>query len=150
MGAHNMANRSSQRPIVQRISRKPRLSRSVTRSALTSKHYLSLQRSINRPTEATPESLVALQRTYGNRAVQRLNPDQSSAGGPLATHLSTTIEHSQGSGQPLAASVRAPMEQAFQSDFGNVRVHADSQADMFNRSVQAEAFTLGHDIYFRK
>jgi hypothetical protein len=42
------------------------------------------------------------------------------------------------------------MEQAFRSDFGGVRVHTDQQADQLNRSVQAKAFTIGSDIYFRK
>ncbi|CAG0933335.1 Peptidoglycan L-alanyl-D-glutamate endopeptidase CwlK [Thermoflexales bacterium] len=145
-----MANRSSQRPIVQRISRKPRLNRSAIRSVGASRQSLRLQRCISKPAEAAPETVVALQRSYGNRAVQRLTADQTSEGGALDASTSAAIERSQGGGQPLADSVRNPLEHAFQSDFSQVRVHADPQADKFNRSVQAEAFTLGHDIYFRK
>ncbi|HSD82642.1 MAG TPA: DUF4157 domain-containing protein, partial [Anaerolineae bacterium] len=145
-----MAHHSSQRPIVQRISRKSRVNRSVMRAFRASQSSLGLQRGVSKPAEAAPETIVALQRTYGNRAVQRLTHDQLSEGGALDAPTSAAIERSQGGGQPLANAVRQPLEQAFQSDFSQVRVHADPQADRFNRSVQAEAFTLGHDIYFRK
>ncbi len=36
------------------------------------------------------------------------------------------------------------------ADFGGVRVHTGAQADRLSRSVSAEAFTVGSDIFFRK
>jgi hypothetical protein len=42
------------------------------------------------------------------------------------------------------------MEAAFGVDFGGVRVHADTEADTLNRSLNARAFTTGQDIYFRQ
>ncbi|MBP7689764.1 MAG: DUF4157 domain-containing protein, partial [Thermoflexales bacterium] len=98
---------------------------------------------------ASPRQALAAQRAFGNRAVTQLQrqPVQS---GELAAPISDTINRSRGSGQPLPDRVRGSMESAFRSDFGGVRVHTDQQADTLNRSVQAKAFTLGHDIYFSK
>jgi hypothetical protein len=42
------------------------------------------------------------------------------------------------------------MERSFGADFSGVRVHADAEADSLNRSVQARAFTTGHDLFFRR
>ncbi|MEQ1703232.1 MAG: DUF4157 domain-containing protein, partial [Ilumatobacteraceae bacterium] len=53
------------------------------------------------------------------------------------------------SGRPLEAPVRAPLEQAFGADFGSVRIHDGGGADTLSRSLQAEAFTVGNDIFFQ-
>jgi hypothetical protein len=49
-------------------------------------------------------------------------------------------------GQPLDAATRAFMEPRFGHDFGKVRVHADSAAADSARAVNANAYTVGHDI----
>lgn len=53
-----------------------------------------------------------------------------------------------GGGAPLDAASRAFFEPRFGRDFGDVRVHAGTQADSAARSIQARAFTLGRDIAF--
>ncbi|NEQ45462.1 MAG: DUF4157 domain-containing protein [Leptolyngbya sp. SIOISBB] len=60
------------------------------------------------------------------------------------------IQQTHGGGQPLDRAARNSMEQAFGNDFSQVRVHADSQADQLNRSLNARAFTTGQDIYFKQ
>jgi Domain of unknown function (DUF4157) len=52
-------------------------------------------------------------------------------------------------GQPLPSSVRTSMEQRFGHNFGDVRVHADAEADDAAKSLDADAFTLGKQITFR-
>jgi hypothetical protein len=52
-----------------------------------------------------------------------------------------------GAGDALPDSVRAFMEPRFGADFGGVRVHTDSEAAELNRSLSAQAFTHGQDIY---
>ncbi len=74
----------------------------------------------------------------------------SGAGTPVAPDLAAAIQNARGGGAPLAQGVRAPMEQAFGRSFGDVRVHADAKADVFNRVVSARAFTIGRDIFFRR
>jgi Domain of unknown function (DUF4157) len=51
------------------------------------------------------------------------------------------------SGQLLAPRTRAEMEQAFGSDFRDVRVHHDAAAQGAADALGAEAFTHGDDIY---
>ncbi|MBW4505771.1 MAG: DUF4157 domain-containing protein [Scytonematopsis contorta HA4267-MV1] len=79
--------------------------------------------------------------------VQRLATGESMAATP---DLENTIQSSRGSGQPLANSIRQPMEQAFGANFEGVRVHTGTQSDQMNQSIQAKAFTTGKDIFFRQ
>ncbi|MBW4429747.1 MAG: DUF4157 domain-containing protein [Nostoc desertorum CM1-VF14] len=67
-----------------------------------------------------------------------------------APEVEASIKQARGSGQPLAAKIRQPMEQAFGSDFSSVKVHTDTQADQLNQSIQAKAFTTGRDVFFRQ
>jgi hypothetical protein len=60
------------------------------------------------------------------------------------------INSARGGGQPLADNIKKPMEQAFRADFGGVRTHADSEADILNKQLSARAFTTGQDIFFRE
>ncbi|MBI3360606.1 MAG: DUF4157 domain-containing protein, partial [Chloroflexi bacterium] len=53
-----------------------------------------------------------------------------------------------GGGQPLPEPTRAKMESGFGADFGAVRVHSGGEAARVSRSLKAEAFTRGSDIYF--
>jgi len=53
-----------------------------------------------------------------------------------------------GQGRALPDPTRAALEPRFGADFSRVRVHADSEAQALTRSVNAAAFTVGHDIYF--
>ncbi|BAY19476.1 hypothetical protein NIES21_53390 [Anabaenopsis circularis NIES-21] len=79
--------------------------------------------------------------------IQRLsNIDEKSA----TPDLEASIQRMQGSGQQLAETIKAPMEQAFGADFSNVKIHTDAQSDQMNQSIQAKAFTTGHDIFFRQ
>ncbi len=54
---------------------------------------------------------------------------------------------SHGGGRPLPGTVREFMEPRFGADFSSVRVHTGGEAAQLNRSVSAQAFTLGKDIY---
>jgi hypothetical protein len=64
--------------------------------------------------------------------------------------LTSAVQQSQGKGHTLAEQTRRPLERAFGADFENVRIHADAEADQMSRSMQARAFTVGSDIYFRQ
>ncbi|WP_404786969.1 DUF4157 domain-containing protein [Altericista sp. CCNU0014] len=69
---------------------------------------------------------------------------------PASEKLEHAIAQARGRGQPLADPIRQPMEQAFGADFSRVRIHADTQSDRLNRSIQARAFTTGQDVFFRQ
>lgn len=53
------------------------------------------------------------------------------------------------SGRGLPGSVRAEFEGRLGHDFGGVRIHTDSRADALARDLDAVAFTVGQDVFFR-
>ncbi|MEI1373256.1 DUF4157 domain-containing protein [Nostoc sp. UHCC 0926] len=117
--------------------------RSIQRESLPENDYMQMkpERSIQR--ESLPEDDYMQMKPM----VQR----RAYVGGiGTSPDLETGIQQARGSGQPLAKSVRQPMEQAFGADFSGVKVHTDTQADQFNQSIQAKAFTTGQDVFFRQ
>ena len=115
--------------------------RGIQREALPEDDELQMkpERGIQR--EALPEDDELQMKPMVQRA---------SDGGIAATpDLETSIQQARGSGQPLADSIKSPMEQTFGADFSGVKVHTDTQADHLNQSIQAKAFTTGQDVFFR-
>jgi bacterioferritin-associated ferredoxin len=51
-------------------------------------------------------------------------------------------------GGPLDVGVRAFMEARFGASFGHVRVHTDERAAASARTIGADAYTFGRDVYF--
>jgi hypothetical protein len=105
--------------------------------------------------------LVALQRQYGNRHVQRVvararRQASQAADGPgteardLDAGVQRAIDQARGGGQAMPGALRAEMEAAFGADFGRVRLHTDARANQLSRSLAAEAFTTGRDVFFRR
>ena len=91
-----------------------------------------------------------MQQTYGNRAVQRYL--QRAASGPapaVEEDLEPQISRAAGGGNRLPAPVQRGLEGGLGADLSGVRVHTDGEADHLARSVDAEAFTTGSDIFFR-
>lgn len=98
----------------------------------------------------------------GEKTVQRQdsregeNPIQMRAGGlgssarVITPELEAGIGRSRHHGQPLSAPIRKPMEHSLGADLSRVNIHTDTQADHLSRSLQAEAFTTGRDIFFRQ
>ena len=72
--------------------------------------------------------------------------------GKATAHQPTSqkIQQARGQGTSLDQATRSSMEQAFGADFNGVKIHADSNADQLNRSLNARAFTTGQDIFFRQ
>ena len=65
-----------------------------------------------------------------------------------ADDVETQINRSKGRGSPLPDSVRTHMESRFGADFSGVRVHAGGDSARLNRSLSAQAFTVGREIYY--
>ena len=62
--------------------------------------------------------------------------------------LSSRIQSLKGGGQALPESVRAYFEPRFGYDFSQVRVHSDIVADQSAQEMNANAYTLEHNIVF--
>jgi hypothetical protein len=91
----------------------------------------------------------------GNSALTRLlrGPVQRSAAvsqgaGELDPEIGSAIAAEQGGGSPLPAPLRSEMEHHLGVGLDAVRVHTGGRADELSRSVQADAFTSGTDIFF--
>jgi len=59
------------------------------------------------------------------------------------------LQARRGSGMPLPAAVQRQLEASLNHDLSGVRVHADTEADLLSKKVNAVAFTTGQDIYFQ-
>jgi hypothetical protein len=70
-------------------------------------------------------------------------------GGAVDADTEHRIRRVAGAGRRLDDGVQGAMEQRFGADFSTVRVHEDLAADELNRTLHAEAFTAGTDIFFR-
>ncbi|MFO7679169.1 MAG: DUF4157 domain-containing protein [Chloroflexota bacterium] len=75
--------------------------------------------------------------------------DPMLAGGELSGDVESSVQSAKAGGQPMPDNVRAPLENAFNTDFSSVKLHTDRAADSLNRSLSARAFTTGQDIFFR-
>ncbi len=98
------------------------------------------------------QSLLRLQRSHGNRYVQSVLLLARAAEGEaqLSPEVEENIHRTRGGGHSLDENVRDRMESAIGADFSGVRIHTDAQADTLSRSVNARAFTVGQDVYFRQ
>lgn len=111
---------------------------------------------LNRATASRPsqarQSLLQLQRQYGNRYVQRVVDlvRKGEGDAEVSPVVEQAIQRARGRGQALDSGVRTQMESAFGADFSGVRVHTGSEADTLNRALNARAFTTGQDIFFRQ
>jgi hypothetical protein len=68
----------------------------------------------------------------------------------VAPNVAADIQSSTAGGTPLPLGVRRFMEPRFRADFSQVRIHTGDNATRLNRQVNAQAFTLGNQIFFGK
>lgn len=71
------------------------------------------------------------------------------AGGEIDQQTEQRVQAARRGGAPLEPTVRRSMESAFGEDLGAVRVHQGSESAQLNDSMQANAFTLGSDVFVR-
>ena len=79
--------------------------------------------------------------------IQRVNNSASEVS-TAPSHVENGINSSRGGGISLDHSTQSFMESRFGTDFSNVKFHTGSQAVQMSRDLNAQAFTVGNDIYF--
>jgi uncharacterized protein DUF4157 len=88
-------------------------------------------------------------RTVARSPLQIQRSEDSSGAAPTVdAATASSIASLSSRGNALPQSVRAFMEPRFQANFGGVRIHDDAHAHDLARTVQAKAFTVGHDVVF--
>jgi len=85
-------------------------------------------------------------------SVARSVPDSGlvEGSGGLATtdDTASAIMSARAGGQALSGDVRSRFEGFFGADLGGVKIHNDGTSDNLCRSINAEAFTTGNDVFF--
>ncbi|PWJ57483.1 uncharacterized protein DUF4157 [Dyadobacter jejuensis] len=71
-----------------------------------------------------------------------------SGGMQASDSVSSEIAATRGAGSPLAEGPKSFMESRFGMDFGSVRIHDNSTSSQLSERLNAQAFTVGSDIYF--
>lgn len=74
----------------------------------------------------------------------------SEKGGEASTHVENQINSSKGNGASMDGETKNFMETRFGTDFSDVKIHTGSQAVQMSRELNAQAFTVGNDIYFNE
>jgi len=106
-----------------------------------------------RPTRPIAASISRLQRSTTTSSQSDLQRDSEAQPDPRdGFDASSDVEHriasSSGGGNPLPGETRSFMESRFGSNFGGVRIHTGPESNQLNRSLSAQAFTHGRNIYF--
>lgn len=70
--------------------------------------------------------------------------------GKASPEVSAEIQGNLSSGTPLPSRVRGFMEPRFRADFSQVRIHTGDRAASLSRQLNAQAFTVGRDVFFGK
>jgi hypothetical protein len=76
------------------------------------------------------------------------NGTMETGGFAVGGDVESDISRETGRGSGLDGSTRGQFEGFFGVDLGGVRLHADSKAAELSRSLGAEAFTVGSDVFF--
>ncbi len=66
----------------------------------------------------------------------------------VSSEVSAGIGATRGQGSGMSENTQHFMESRFGADFSNVRIHTGDYAASMSRDLNAQAFTVGNDIYF--
>lgn len=88
------------------------------------------------------------ERNPARSAISLQRKEQAANAMPLTASAAAAIDALRGGGSALSAASRAFFEPRFGADFSQVRVHTDAAAAATAESIDAKAFTVGHDIAF--
>jgi cytochrome c2 len=70
--------------------------------------------------------------------------------GTASNAITNQINNSKGGGTSMDKSTSSYMESRFGTDFSGIRIHTDNNAIQMSRELNAQAFTVGNDIYFNE
>ena len=72
------------------------------------------------------------------------------AGGKMTTtdSIHGQIQSTRGGGNAMPSNTKSFMETRFGADFSSVRIHSGAYASQLSNELNAQAFTVGNDIYF--
>jgi hypothetical protein len=110
---------------------------------------------LEEPETMQPQDVLTAQQQLGNQVVQRALGENENRQpltdqqGNLRDDISSSIQQSRGSGSSLSKDLQTEMSRKLGHDFSGVRLHMDSTADKLSRTINARAFTIGTDVFFK-
>ena len=96
------------------------------------------------------DGAVAGLRSSAPTDVRRAAGRDPLGGAEVDDDIQRQIDSSRGNGAALRPREAQHFSNEYGTDLSGVRVHTDSTADTLSRSLQADAFTTGNDVFFRK
>jgi hypothetical protein len=120
------------------------------------KKKIELAQMLEAPDTMRQGDVINAQQQAGNQVVTRAldkkgrRESVTDEQGNLKTEISATIQGERGGGSPLPGDIAKEASKKFKRKFDDVRLHTDEKADQLSRKIQARAFTIGKDIFFKK
>ncbi|WP_221392546.1 DUF4157 domain-containing protein [Dyadobacter sp. NIV53] len=106
---------------------------------------------ISRKCAACEEEEKHIQKKSINDDITPVIQKRGNDGGGIASDvISGQIESAKGGGSPIDQSTRNFMETRFGNNFSAVRIHTDSKAVQLSQELNAQAFTVGNDVFFNQ
>jgi hypothetical protein len=87
------------------------------------------------------------QRTPLASFIQKKATENNSA---VSDSVSNQIQSTKGNGNAMPDATKSFMENRFTTDFSNVKIHTGNYATQLSNQLNAQAFTIGNDIYFNE
>lgn len=88
------------------------------------------------------------QQVHRKRLTSFIQRKANPAGSAVSDVVTSQIQATRGGGSPLSATTKSFMESRFGTDFSAVRIHSGNEAKALSDELNAQAFTVGSDIYF--
>lgn len=82
-------------------------------------------------------------------AIQKMSTGNADSS-VVSDQIHNQISGTKGNGEPMDRQTQSFMSARFGADFSNIIIHTDQTATSLNRQLNAQAFTLGNDIYFNE
>ena len=120
------------------------------------KHQFNSEQMRTAPETMRKDEVLVAQKQLGNQTVQRSFDHSSRSAqmtdekGYLNKSISDTIQQKRGVGGALPITMQKEGEQNLGQNFSDVRIHTDASADNLSKQINAKAFTIGKDIFFRQ
>ena len=140
-------------PKRQQQSQNTSRNRSQSAKAFPSRTIVHAKLEMTEPGDHDEQEADAMANTVisGGKIARKISSGGSGSSGiAVSSQMESQLNHLQGGGQAMPKGLRSMMESGFGQDFGQVRLHTDSEAASMSNSIHAKAFTHGNDIYFNQ
>ena len=106
----------------------------------------------NQSTASLGVSAPAVQRKISDSDDEQkvMRKGNGEAKSSVSSNFQSSINASKGGGRKMDKPIQKELSSKFNSDFSEVKVHNDSRSNQLASEINAKAFTIGQDIYFKK